>query len=941
VIPSAYTLPAAVVARMLQTNLERGLDQAEAERRLAEHGPNLLRQTPGPGIGRLLLDQLDDFVIRLLLLAALVAAGISYVQRESYVDSVAIVLIVALNAVIGVIQTRRAENALRALQDMAAPEAVVVREGRHTSVPARLVVPGDVVALETGQNVPADVRVIESANLRVEEAALTGESLAVRKEADLVLDAATERGDQRNMAFMSTTVSYGRGKGLVVATGMGTAIGQIAELIESYHPEETPLQQRLDALGRTLGNATMAVCAVVFLVGVARSANAPALLSQPLTYVENNAAHLVELFMVAVSLAIAAVPEGLPAVVTVSLSIGMQRMVRRNALVRRLPAVETLGSATVICSDKTGTLTQNEMMVVEAELEGASVRATGEGYAPEGSLTHQGQVLDPAEHDDLRLLGAAAVLASDAIVEFDGTRWRVVGDPTEGALVTFAARAGIDRAALTAKAPRVAEIPFDSRRKRMTTIHRVLDHQDLGVAGVPVGSTVALVKGAPDVVLDLCTYYHSRGSALPLDAVVRGRVIAAMDEMAARALRILAVAYRPLPKAPPAGQMPVASEVERELVLVGLVGIMDPPRPEVASAIARARHAGVRTVMVTGDHKDTAVAVAAEIGLLRPDGMIVTGAELSAMSEADLLAIVPDVDVFARVAPEHKVRIVDAMKADGQIVAMTGDGVNDAPALKRAHIGVAMGLIGTDVSRQTADMVLTDDNYASIVAAIEEGRTIYNNIRKFVFYLLSCNIGEILIIFLAMLLGLAPEPPLLPIQLLWLNLVTDGLPALALGLEPAEPDVMDRPPRDPHAAVLSRNLWTSIGVQSVVDSLATLGAFVWAYNGPATMAHAQTVAFATLVTAELLRAFTARSQVRSIFAQGPFSNRWMVLATASSFALLLLAIYAPSFSVPFRTEHLPLGTWAPVLGFAVLPAAGAEAIKWWLRRSGMGAAVVA
>ncbi|MFN2252078.1 MAG: cation-translocating P-type ATPase [Anaerolineae bacterium] len=931
----AHTLPAEEVVAGLRTDAEVGLSEAEAAARLAEHGPNALREVPRPGLGVMFLRQFNDFLIWLLLAAALVAAVVSYSTGESYADSIAILIIVVLIAVMGVVQEYRAENALLALKEMSAPEAAVIRSGAQHSVPAREVVPGDLIAIETGNYVPADVRLTSAVNLRIDEAPLTGESVAVRKDADVVFDQDTQRADRRNMAYGGTVATYGRGRGVCVATGMDTAIGQIADLIQSYEQEATPLQQRLDQLGKSLGAITLVISAVVFAVGLVRETDLALLLTNTSEYAELYGAHVLQLFMVAVSLAIAAVPEGLPAVVTISLAIGMQRMARRNALVRRLPAVETLGSATTICSDKTGTLTQNEMMVVQAELEGEALAVTGEGYAPTGEWTLDGAPFDPAGNGDLRALAAASTLASNAMVVFEDGRWRVVGDPTEGALVTFAARAGLDREELDSDFPRVGEIPFDSARKRMATIHTVEDTSQIELPGAGEGAVVALVKGAPDVVLALSDNHVARGRSLPLDDGVRARIEAANTEMASRALRVLAVAYRVLGEAPAA---PDAEHVEQGLTLLGLVGMIDPPRPEAQAAIRTAADAGLRTIMITGDHRDTAVAIADELGLLRSDGEVITGAELNELTDEELVARAPAIDVYARVSPRHKVRIVEALKDLGQIVAMTGDGVNDAPALKRSHIGVAMGLTGTDVSRETADMVLTDDNYASIVAAIEEGRTIYNNIRKFVYYLLSCNIGEILIILIAMLLALAPEPPLLPIHLLWLNLVTDGLPALALGMEPAEQDVMDRPPRDPEQAVLSRDVWPMIAVQAVVEAIATLAVFTWYYQTYGDLVLAQTVAFATLTCAELLRAYTSRSETKSIFSIGVFSNRWMVLATASSFALLLIAIYVPALSNVFRTVPLGWSDWSLIAMFAVMPAAVAELSKWFIRRQSRSAA---
>jgi Ca2+-transporting ATPase len=941
-LESAHTLSREAVAARLDSDRARGLSSAEAAARLLQHGPNRIVGAPRPGLATLLWRQMNNFVIGLLFVAAVVAAVVGQIQGEGFVDALAILSIVLLNAVIGVVQERRAENALAALQALAAPSATVLREGRHLTIAADDLVPGDLVQLEAGALVPADLRLLETANLRIEEASLTGESLAVEKRAEPTVAEETGLGERTNMAFRGTVVRYGRGLGMVCQTGMQTQLGRIAEMIQSYANEATPLQTRLAMLGRRLGQVTVLVCILVFAVGLARATDLSLLVSAPAEYLSRNLDVILELFMVAVSLAIAAVPEGLPAVVTVSLAIGMQRMLRRNALIRRLPAVETLGSTTVICSDKTGTLTQNQMMVVQVELEGETIDVSGRGYAPEGIWSRDGRPLRPADDEDLLLLAAAARLASDAVVEPDpeAEGWQLVGDPTEGALVAFAARAGLREDRLQAEAPRLFEFSFDSDRKRMTTIHRAVGPllteliPELGPDGL-----VAMVKGAPELLLERCDRYHHQGQVEALPETVRERIRLAREQMASRALRVLALAYRPLEEIPGDSEI---DDVERDLIFLGLVGMIDPPRPEAAEALARARQAGIRTLMITGDDPATALAIAGAIGLAERPLQAMTGAELASLDEAALQAAVARVDVFARVAPEHKVRIVEALKASGEVVAMTGDGVNDAPALKRAHIGVAMGITGTDVSRETADMVLTDDNYASIVAAIEEGRTIYSNIRKFVYYLLSCNLGEILIVFTAIVVGIAGgAPPFLPIQLLWINLVTDGLPALALALEPAERDIMQQPPRDPSEPILSRSSWPLVAVQALVDALATLTAIWWALKlspGQISAPEAgsipfmQTVAFATLSLAELFRAFTARSERRSIFAIGLRSNPWLLAATFGSLLLVLGPIYLPALQPIFKTLPLTAEVWPVILGLALMPAAAAELTKVWLGR---------
>jgi len=770
------------------------------------------------------------------------------------------------------------------------------------------------------------VRLVEAVNLKIEEASLTGESVPAAKHADVALDANAELGDRVNMAFMSTVVAYGRGRGVVVNTGMSTQIGRIAEVIQAYEEEETPLQRRLNHLGRVLGYATLLVCGIVFGVSVVRDTAVGTLMTAPLSYLATYEAHLLELFMVAVSLAIAAVPEGLPAVVTITLALGMQRMIERHALIRRLPAVETLGSATTVCSDKTGTLTQNEMMVVQVELAGKTLKVEGEGYRPDGMFNRNGQDVNPDDDEDLQMLLQAGLLASDALLSKaeDGRGWEIAGDPTEGALVALAAKAGYHRDELEARQPRIAEIPFDSERKRMTTVH---DVRHAHVTANGRSPYIAYVKGAPDIIMGLSSRYHNQGLPAPLTDDIRARIAHANEQMAGQALRVLAVAYKPLEKLPE--EMAPAS-MEKDLVFLGLVGMRDPVRPEVGPAIEQARRAGIRTVMITGDYKDTAVAVARELHLLRHGSKVLTGQELNHLADDQLTEMAEETDVYARVSPMHKVRIVEALKRRGAIVAMTGDGVNDAPALKRSHIGIAMGVTGTDVARETADMVLTDDNYASIVSAIEEGRVIYDNIRKFVFYLLSCNVGEILIIFVAILAGL--PSPLQPIHLLWLNLVTDGLPALALGLEKGEPDIMERPPRPPEQPILTRDLWSLIGVQSVIETVVTLAAFVWALRTSGNdLVFARTMAFTTLIMAELARAYTSRSERYSLREIGPFTNLWMLGATVSSFALLVLVIYVPFLQPVFNTTYLHPEAWVVVVVLMLMPAIAAEVAKFWLR----------
>jgi Ca2+-transporting ATPase len=932
--PHALSLEQAL--EELKSDLHNGLSTEEATARLARYGANELKEKPRPGFLRLLLDQFNNFLIIILIGAAVV----SLLLGET-VDAIAIIAIVILNATLGVVQESKAEQALAALKKMAAPNARVIRDGQQVSLAARELAPGDVVLIEAGNYVPADLRLIESVNLKIEEASLTGESVPVDKNARLVLEPDAPLGDRKNAAFMSTLVSYGRGAGVVTATGMATQIGKIAELLQSHEDEQTPLQHKLEQLGKTLGIVALAVCGLIFVYGVVRDTDIAAIGELGLAgWFTAHSEELVELFMTAVSLAIAAVPEGLPAVVTICLALGMQRMVRRNALIRKLPAVETLGSASVICSDKTGTLTQNQMTVVRGWAGGLDFAVTGEGYTPEGEFKRDATngteaPIMPVHERSTALLLHGGLLCNDAKIEHvmtdDGKRvWRMIGDPTEGAMVVAAGKAGLWRNEVEKCLPRVAEIPFDSERKSMTTIHPTDGWPggplDGGTGVVP--PFVAFIKGAPDIILSYCDNIAVNGHNEPLTPEMRQTVLASNKDMASDALRVMAVAYRPLDEVP---EEPKPEDVERHMTFLGLMGMIDPARSEVKAAVDVAQSAGLKVIMITGDHKDTAQAIAGQIGMLTPGGRVVTGAEVDAMSDDELDAMVLNLDTCARSSPQHKMRIVDALRRKDQVVAMTGDGVNDAPALKRADIGVAMGITGTDVTKETADMVLTDDNFASIVSAIEEGRIIYSNIRKFVFYLVSCNIGEILIIFISMLAGL--PIPLQPIMLLWLNLVTDGAPALALGMEKGDPDTMQQKPRPVKEPVLNRNMVVRIAIQAVVMTASVLGAFVLALNRfDGDLVAAQTFAFATLVMSELLRVYTVRSERYSAFKIGLFSNKWMQYAVGLSFVLLLLVIYVPFLQNVFGTRPLTLMDWVIMTPFFLADAVAAEVVKWFYRR---------
>ncbi len=902
----------------LDTSPVAGLTSAEASRRLEHCGPNELAEAPRPSFWRMALDQFNNFIVIILVVAASLSAFLG-----DYIEAIAIAAIVVLNAVLGVIQERRAEEALAALRKLAAPEAQVIRDGHRQTVSAGQLVPGDIALLEAGNYVPADLRLLEAVNLRIEEAALTGESAPVPKESRTIEGRDVPLGDRRNAAFMGTLVSYGRGKGVVVSTGMTTQIGMIATMLQSVQQEATPLQRRLDQLGRMLGWAAISLCAFVFGLGWLRG-------FEPL-----------DMFLVAVSLAVAAVPEGLPAVVTITLALGMRDMIRRNALIRKLSSVETLGSTTIICSDKTGTLTENQMTVRQIWVDGVTLEVTGPGYTPTGQFMSNGAPVDLKEFPAVTTALWVAALDNDALLEYaepgdpgHGRGYRLVGDPTEVALIIAAAKAGAWRDPLERAYPRINEIPFDSGRKLMTTVHKILEPRPEDVSPFYDSSLreweVAASKGAPDVILERCTHYQTiKDEVLPLPDAMRQQILAANEALAKQALRVLAVAYRVERSVP---DQAVPEEVECDLIFVGLIGMIDPPRREVPSAIEVARRAGIRTVMITGDYPDTARAIAEQIGLLETGHAVVTGREMDRIDDETLREKVLTTDVFARVSPEHKMRIVDALKHHRHVVAMTGDGVNDAPALKRADIGIAMGITGTDVAKETADMVLTDDNYVSIVRAVEQGRVIYANIRKFVFYLLSSNVAEIAVIFLAILAGL--PSPLTPIQLLWLNLATDGAPALALGLEKGDPDTMDQPPRPPQEPVINRLMRIHIGVQTAAKAGATLAAYIIGLNlYPENIEAAKTMAFATLTFSELLRAFTSRSERYLLFKVGVFTNKYMFLAVASSLILSLVVIYIPFLRPFFDTVPLNLQQWAIILPLLSLPAVVHELTKWILART--------
>jgi len=857
---------------------ENGLTTDEALDRLNEHGPNEIPEKEGKTAWNLLFQQFKNFLILLLLAAALVSVGIGIWEGtfQEVIEAGLIILIVLFIVLVGFYQEYHAQEELAALKRMLTLEALVLRDGEQRRVPAREVVPGDMMLIEAGDRVPADGRLTSEIDLEVNESVLTGEAAPVQKTLD-VLEEALTTGDRTNMVFTGTTVTFGKGTAVAVGTGVKTEFGRIAQQMQEIEEKRTPLQNRLDVLGRQIGLGVVFLCLFIFVVGILLRNTPP-----------------IEMFLVAVALAVAAVPEGLPGVVTMALAVGTRRMVRRNVIVRTMPSVETLGCTTVICSDKTGTITRNQMTVRKIYSGRRLIDVDGDGYRPEGCFSMAGSPLDPRQDEELNLLLKAAALCNNAGLTKQEGEWKAVGDPTETSLLVAAAKAGLELGDLKNDSPRVHEIPFSSERKRMATLHE--EDQAFTV----------YLKGAPDVLLGLCSQVRAAGGAIPIDEEARAEIVRMNDRLAREAYRVLAVAYRRLP------ELPSVQEAESDAVFIGLLGIQDPPRSDAREAIQKCHAAGIRTVMITGDHQATAMAIGKEVGISSGEPVVMTGERLSRMSDAELSEMVEDIHIFARVSPEHKLRIVTALQEKGHVVAMTGDGVNDAPALKKADIGVAMGITGTDVSKEAADMVLLDDNFASIVGAVEEGRGIYDNIRKLFAYLMSGNIMEVILIFVTSVWGSVPIA-MTATQILIINLVTDGMPALALGVDPFEPGVMQRPPRSRHEP-LYRGLAPFLLYAPLLISAVGLGLFFRIYdpvkdNG----SEAQTVAFLMVALSESYIAFAARSTHYSVFKAGPFANRWLWLTVGGSLIVILLLIYFP-MSMPFGS-----GSLQKALHFAPLP----------------------
>lgn len=932
-----HSLTAEAAAAALSANLEAGLSAGEAGRRQKSGGVNELPEAPPPSLIKLFLSQFTSVIVWVLIGAAVVSGLL-----EDWLDAAAILAIVLLNGLLGFVQEFRAERSLAALRKMSVAMARVIRDGVVRSIPARELVPGDLVLLEAGDRIPADARLIYTAGFQTQEASLTGESTPVSKDTQVFAGADVPLADRTNMAFMGTIAVSGKARALVVTTALHTELGRIAVMIQKAaeaERAETPLQRRLEQFGYTLLWLALAVVAVVFVLGSWRG--------EP----------LLAMFLTSVSLAVAAVPEGLPAVVTITLALGVTRMAKRHALIRKLPAVETLGSATVICTDKTGTLTKNEMTVTKLFAGDLFFDVTGEGYEPVGEIRemvngqwsmeepdgrevhgpwamgdgpsahvgHEEKSLHspstishhPSPHAGLRELLTAAVLCNGATLRQENGTWQVIGDPTEGALLVAAAKVALTKADLEADAPFVDEMPFDAERKMMTVIRRTAE------------GSMAYVKGAPDVLLRHCSHRLTLdGRVEPLSAQQRKDILDANASLARETLRVLAAAHRRLDGH--RRNVPVDA-VERELVFLGLCAMKDPLRPEAKDAVRLCRKAGIHTAMITGDHQETAMAIAQELELFDGEGTALSGTEIDRLTDQQLDRRIARTMVYARVSAEHKLRIVQAWKRRGAIVAMTGDGVNDAPAIKEADIGVAMGLAGTDVTKEASDMVVTDDNFASIAAAVEEGRGVFDNIRKTVHFLLSCNVSEVLVMLFATLLGL--PLPLLPIQILWMNLVTDGIPALALAVDPKAPDLMKRPPRPPEARLLDGGRLLAIGGEGLILAVIALGAFSYSLYGlHQDLDQARTVAFTVMVAVQLVHAFNCRSERLSLFQLGIGTNRALVWAVLLSFVVQIAVLTVPAASPVFKVVSLPMEGWVLMGAMGLLPFMMMESVKWLRRR---------
>jgi Ca2+-transporting ATPase len=851
------------VLKHWQVDADTGLSSAEVTRRLAEHGANKLQEKKKKSNIQRFAEQFKDVMIIILLIAAGISFVVAWYEGEGFFEPILILLIVVLNAVIGVVQEGKAEKALDALKDLSAPHARVIREGREMIIDAYQLVPGDIISLEAGDYVPADARLIRSASLKAEESALTGESVPSEKDATAEVAVDAPLGDRFNMLYSGCSITYGTATAVVTATGMKTEMGKIADLLHAEGDTQTPLQHKLAILGKYIGFMAIGICAFIFLIGLLYGME------------------VMEIFMIAVALAVSAIPEGLPAIVTIVLAIGVQRMVRKNAIIRKLPAVETLGSASVICSDKTGTLTQNQMTLVKA-------------FAADNDVLED---VTDQNSDAIKELLKYATLCSDGCIEFDDGQVSHIGDPTETSIVLAAHKNGMPQEELNRLYPRLAELPFDSDRKLMSTINSI------------DGKNIVIVKGAFDVIADRC---------------INGDLEAGRrytDELSRHALRVLAVAYKEIDEVP---SQPTSEELENGLTFMGLVGMIDPPRPEARDAVAVCREAGIKPVMITGDHVVTASAIAKDLGILVEGDDAINGTELAAMSEEELNERVRTISVYARVSPEDKIRIVRAWQRQGAIVSMTGDGVNDAPALKAADIGCAMGITGTDVAKGASDMILTDDNFATIVDAVKEGRGIYDNIKKTVGFLLGTNIGEVLTVFIAMLVW--RTSPLLAVHLLWINLVTDSLPAIALGVEPVDKDVMKRKPKPKEESIFAHGFGLRIILLGVMFAILTLTGFMIAWKSTGDIASGRTMAFIVLAVSQIVHSFNMRSD-HSLFKIGVFSNKYLNGAAFVSLGLMALIVFIPPVTTAFGLTQLSTEMYLLALALALVPIVVLEIAK--------------
>ncbi len=904
----------------LGSDAEAGLSSQQVEERLQQYGPNELEEAAGRSKWQILFDQFTNIMLVMLIAVAIISGILDLISLQQgksqgelpFKDTIAILLIVILNGVLGYLQESRAEKALAALRSLSSPKVRVIRNGKPLEVDGKQLVPGDIMLLEAGVQVSADGRLIEESNLQIREAALTGEAHAVNKDVEVQLDEETSLGDRINLVFQGTEVVQGRAKVLVTGTGMRTELGKIAAMLQSVESEPTPLQRRMTQLGNVLVTGSLVLVALVIVAGMAHSY---------LTLNRFDLGVFQELVEVSLSMAVAVVPEGLPAVITVTLALGTQRMVRRKALIRKLPAVETLGSVSTICSDKTGTLTQNKMVVQRVKTVGDTFQVTGEGYAPTGEFQQEGQSVRLDQHPDLQTLLVACVLCNDAILQHENNEWIILGDPTEGALIALAGKGGVDHEPLSRKMPRRAEFPFSSERKRMSVICE--NNPELSAQNSPY---LMFTKGSPELILERCNSYQVGEGHEPLTQRQRDQILEHNNQMAASGLRVLGFSYKPLDAVPEEGS---DAATEHDLVWLGLVGMLDAPRPEVREAVRKCREAGIRPIMITGDHQLTARAIALDLGIATESDRVLNGQQLQRLSQEELEQQVEDVSIYARVSPEHKLRIVQALQSRGKFTAMTGDGVNDAPALKQSDIGIAMGITGTDVSKEASDMVLLDDNFATIVAATEEGRVVYTNIRRFIKYILGSNIGEVLTIAAAPLMGLGGVP-LTPLQILWMNLVTDGLPALALAVEPAEPNVMQRPPFSPRESIFARGLGSYMVRIGIVFAIITIGLMAVAYQYFPD--HWKTMVFTSLCLAQMGHAIAVRSNSQLTIQLNPFTNPYLLWAVTITTALQLALVYVPFLQGFFGTKPLTLQELSICVGFSSLLFVWVELEKLFIRR---------